>query len=104
VHIHVELSKATIITSFDTTHDYDDSLASVTSLPLLGEPKYPFSSQFLKPLMEILIVDIFKNGYRNIPSNYRTIKISLILAKLYGIILEKKIILWLESHGKRAKV
>jgi hypothetical protein len=29
--------------------------------------------------------------------------ISPILAKLYGIILEKKISLWLESHGKRAK-
>ena len=30
--------------------------------------------------------------------------ISLILAKLYGIILEKKISIWLESHSKRAKV
>ena len=29
--------------------------------------------------------------------------ISPILAKLYGIILENKISLWLESHGKRAK-
>jgi hypothetical protein len=29
--------------------------------------------------------------------------ISSILAKLYGIILEKKIRLWLEIHGKRAK-
>jgi hypothetical protein len=29
--------------------------------------------------------------------------ISPILTKLYGIILEKKISLWLESHGKRAK-
>jgi hypothetical protein len=29
--------------------------------------------------------------------------ISLILAKLYGIILEKKISIWLERHGKRAK-
>jgi hypothetical protein len=29
--------------------------------------------------------------------------ISPILAKLYGIILEKKISLWLESHSKRAK-
>jgi hypothetical protein len=29
--------------------------------------------------------------------------ISSILAKLYGIILEKKIKLWLEIHGKRAK-
>jgi hypothetical protein len=29
--------------------------------------------------------------------------INQILAKLYGIILEKKISLWLESHGKRDK-
>jgi hypothetical protein len=53
--------------------------------------------------MQSLIVPIFKNGDRNIPSNYRTIMISSILAKLYGIILEKKISLCLESHGKRAK-
>ena len=58
---------------------------------------------FPKPWMQSLIVPIFKNGDKNIPSNYRTIMISPILAKLYGIILEKKIILWLESHSKRAK-
>jgi hypothetical protein len=58
---------------------------------------------FSKTLTQSLIVPIFKNGDRNIPSNYRTIMISPILAKLYGIILEKKISLWLESHGKRAK-
>jgi hypothetical protein len=51
--------------------------------------------------MQSLIVPIFKNEDRNIPSNYRTIMISPILAKLYGIILEKKISLWLESHGKK---
>jgi hypothetical protein len=53
--------------------------------------------------MQNLIVPIFKNGDRNISSNYRTIMISPILAKLYGIILEKKINLWLESHDKRSK-
>ena len=53
--------------------------------------------------MQSLIVPIFKNGDRNIPSNYRTIMISSILAKLYGIILEKKISIWLESHGKISK-
>jgi hypothetical protein len=53
--------------------------------------------------MKSLIVPIFKNGDRNIFSNYRTIMISSILDKLYGIILEKKINIWLESHGKRAK-
>jgi hypothetical protein len=56
---------------------------------------------FPKPWTQSLIVP--KNGDRNIPSNYRTIMISLILAKLYGIILEKKISLWLESHGKKTK-
>jgi hypothetical protein len=58
---------------------------------------------FPKPWMKSVIVPIFKNGDGNIPSNYRTIMISLILPKLYGIILEKNIILWLESHGKRPK-
>jgi hypothetical protein len=53
--------------------------------------------------MQSFLVPIFKNGDRNIPSNYRTIMIILILAKIYGIILEKKINLWLESHDKRAK-
>jgi hypothetical protein len=58
---------------------------------------------FPKPWMQSLMAPIFKNGDRNIPSSYRTIMISSILAKLYGIILEKKIRFWLESHGKRAK-
>jgi hypothetical protein len=57
-----------------------------------------------KPWTQSLIVLIVKNGDKNIPSNYRTIMISLILAKLYVIILEKKISIWLESHGKRSKV
>jgi hypothetical protein len=61
------------------------------------------SQGFPKPWTQSLIVPIFKNGDRNILSNYRTIMISPILAKLYGIILEKKISLWLESHGKRDK-
>jgi hypothetical protein len=36
-------------------------------------------------------------------SNYRTNMISPILSELYGSILENKISIWLESHGKRAK-
>ena len=50
---------------------------------------------FPKPWMQSLIVPIFKNGDRNIPSNCRTIIIIPILAKLYVIVLEKKIIFWL---------
>ena len=43
-----------------------------------------------------LIVPIFKNGDKSAPSNYRTIMVSHILVKLYGLILEKKLSLWLE--------
>jgi hypothetical protein len=46
---------------------------------------------FPKPWTKILIVPFFKYGDKNIPFNYRNIMISPILAKLYGIILEKKI-------------
>jgi hypothetical protein len=53
--------------------------------------------------MQSLIVPNFRSGDRNIPSNYRTIIISPFLANFYGIVLEKKISLWIESHGKRDK-
>jgi hypothetical protein len=56
-----------------------------------------------KPWMKILIVPIFKSGDKSIPSNYRTIMISLVLAKLCRIVSEKKINICLESHGKRDK-
>jgi hypothetical protein len=55
---------------------------------------------FPKPYIRSLIVPIFKSGDKNNASNQRTIMISLILAKLYGIILENKINMWLEIHGR----
>lgn len=48
-----------------------------------------------KPWTQSLIIPIFKSGDTNNPSNYRTIMISPILAKLYGIILERKLSIWL---------
>ena len=54
--------------------------------------------------MQSLIVPIFLNGDKKVPSNYKKIMISLFLAMFYGIILEKNIILWLESHSKISKV
>ena len=46
---------------------------------------------FPKPWTQSLSIPIFKSGDTNNPSNYRTIMISPLLAKLYNIILEKKI-------------
>ena len=55
---------------------------------------------FPKPWTQSLIIPILKSGDKNDPSNYQTIMISSLLAKLYGIILEKKINEWLEMEGK----
>ena len=46
---------------------------------------------FPTPWTQSLVIPIFKN----FPSKYQTIMISPLLAKLYGIILEKKINEWL---------
>ena len=55
---------------------------------------------FPKPWTQSLVIPIFKSGDTNNPSNYQTIMLSPLLAKLYGIILERKISIWLESEGK----
>ena len=56
---------------------------------------------FHKPWTQSLIIPIFKSGDTNNPSNHQTIMIIPLLAKLYGIILEKKINNWLESEGPK---
>ena len=58
---------------------------------------------FPKLLTQKLNVHIFKSGCKNNTSNYLTIMISPTVAKLYSVILEKKISNWLESEGNRAK-
>ena len=47
------------------------------------------------------IKPIFKAGDKNQVSNYRTIMVSLTIAKLYCTIMEKKISTWVESTRKR---
>ena len=54
---------------------------------------------FPKPWTQSIIIPIFKSGDTNNPSNYHTIMISPLLAKLYGIILEKKLNIWLENKA-----
>ena len=43
---------------------------------------------FPTPWTQRIIIPIFKSGDKNDPSNYETIMIRHLLAKLYGIILE----------------
>ena len=58
---------------------------------------------FHTPWTQSFIIPIFKIDNKNNPSNYWTIMTIPLLAKLYGIILEKNINEWLEMEGKRAK-
>ena len=55
---------------------------------------------FPTPWTQSLIIPIFKSGDKNDPSNYRTIMIIPMLAKLYVVILENKINGWLEMEVK----
>jgi hypothetical protein len=50
--------------------------------------------------MQSFIVPIFKSGDKNNHTNYRTFMINPILVKMYIMILEKKVSIWLESHNK----
>ena len=50
-----------------------------------------------------LAIPLFKSGDVNNPSNYRTIMINPLFAKLFGSMLENKISKWAEERDKRAK-
>jgi hypothetical protein len=50
-----------------------------------------------------MAIPLFKSGDVSNPSNYRTIMINPLFAKLFGSMLEKKINKWAEERDKRAK-
>ena len=86
---------------------YQDEISKIGGLILIPHIHKLFNQAvkqgFPKPWTHGLIIHIFKSGDRNNPSNYRTIMTSPPLAKLYGIILENKLSIWLESEEKQAK-
>ena len=51
-----------------------------------------------------LAIPLFKSGDINNPSNYRTIMINLLFAKLFNGMVENKISKWAKVKEKRAKV
>ncbi|XP_057819420.2 uncharacterized protein LOC131032461 [Cryptomeria japonica] len=50
-----------------------------------------------------LAIPLFKSGDVNNPSNYRTVMINLLFAKLFGNMINHKINKWAEKSDKRAK-
>jgi hypothetical protein len=93
-----------MLRTLKATKDKSKSLEGLySSLTSTISSIYHSSKPILNPGLETSLCLVLKVGIKHNPFSYMTIMISPLLAKLYGIILEKKNIGWLESYGKRDK-
>ena len=71
--------------------DYQAQILKIRGLVLIPHIHKLFilavKKGFPTPWTQSLVIPIFKSGYKNDPSNYQSIMISPLIAKLYGIIL-----------------
>jgi hypothetical protein len=73
-------------------------------MPLLTTFNYFLEEGFLEALSTGMVVNaLFKGGDASKFNNYRGINVGPILAKLFTMILEKRLSEWVEQHGLRAK-
>jgi hypothetical protein len=62
-----------------------------------------FSGRFSKTLSTGVVHVLFKGGDASEFDNYMGITVEPILAKLFTMILDKRLSMWAEQHGLRAK-
>jgi hypothetical protein len=72
-------------------------------MPLLTSFNYFLKEGFLETLSTGVVHTLFKGGDASKFDNYRGIMVRLILAKLFAMILDKRLNEWAEQHGLRAK-
>ncbi len=72
-------------------------------MPLLTMFNCFLTEGFPKALSTRVIHTLFKRGYASEFDNYRGITIGPILAKLFAMILNKKLSEWAQQHGPCAK-
>ncbi len=72
-------------------------------MPLLTTFKCFLEEGFLKALSTGVVHVLFKGGDASKFDNYRGIIIGPILAKLFAMILDKRLSEWVEQHGLHAK-
>ncbi len=72
-------------------------------MPLLTTFNYFLAKAFLETLSTGVVYVLFKGGDASEFDNYRGITIGPILAKLFTMILDKRLNEWAEQHGLRAK-
>jgi hypothetical protein len=72
-------------------------------IPLLTTFNCFLEEGFLEALSTGMVHVLFKEGDVSKFDNYRRITVGPILAKLFAMILEKRLSEWVEQHGLRAK-
>jgi hypothetical protein len=72
-------------------------------MPLLTTFNYFLEEGFPEALSIGVVHAFFKGGDASKFDNYRGITVGRILAKLFAMILEKRLSEWVEQHGLRAK-
>ncbi len=72
-------------------------------MPLLTTFNYFLAEGFPEALSTKVVHALFKGGDASKFNNYRGITVGPILAKLFTMILDKKLNEWVEQHGLRAK-
>jgi len=72
-------------------------------MPLLTAFNCFFAKGFLEALSTGVVHALFKRGDASKFDNYRGITVGPILAKLFTMILDKRLSEWVEQHGLRAK-
>ncbi len=72
-------------------------------MPLLTTFNYFLAEGFLEALSTRVVHTLFKGGDAFKFDNYRGITVGPILAKLFAMILDKRLSEWAEQHGLRAK-
>jgi hypothetical protein len=72
-------------------------------IPLLTTLNYFMVEGFLEALSTRVVHAFFKRGDASEFDNYRGIMVGPILAKLFAMILDKRLSEWVEQHGLHAK-
>jgi hypothetical protein len=72
-------------------------------MPLLTTFNYFLKKGFPEAFSTGVVQALFKGGNASKFDNYRGITVEPILAKLFTMILEKRLSKWVEQHGLRAK-
>jgi hypothetical protein len=78
-------------------------MGELLHMPLLITFNYFLAKGFLETLSTRVVHALFKGGDASEFDNYRGIKVGPNLAKLFVMILDKRLNEWAEQHGLRAK-